>query len=194
MRAAKASRVQAYTHRYVAQWEIGQDPHEMAMRPLRAPLTVWATCGSTRAGKVNGNLLLGDGERVQAQRGPLWRDSGKQRGEAHEGKLQGWRERVMRLNVAGVLPSHAARLWHLFWTRAVKFARIADEKLPSGWSVRMQRPSPAVAGRHSLSCGSSRQRSPRPRHGAISGRARPWPTPHRPAACPIRRSCDYWSR
>ncbi len=118
MRAAKAARVQAYTHRDLAQWEIGQDPNEMAMRPLRAPLTVWATCGSTRGGKVNGNLLLGDGERVQAQRGPLWRDSGKQRGEAHEGKLQGWREMVMRLYVAGVLPSHAARLWHLFWTRA----------------------------------------------------------------------------
>src|SRR5260370_11819497 len=82
MRAAKAARVQAYTHRDLAQWEIGQDPNEMAMRPLRAPLTVWATGGSTRGGKVNGNPLLGDGGRLEAPRGPLWRARARQQREA----------------------------------------------------------------------------------------------------------------
>lgn len=82
--AAKPSRMQAHADRRRSQRQIHQDPHEVTMGTTRTALAIGTPRGPSGGDEIHADLVANDGQRVQAQPGPLRRDTGKERGNAHE--------------------------------------------------------------------------------------------------------------
>lgn len=83
IQAAKPPHMQAHTDWQFAQGEVCQGAPEVTVGPMRMALAIGTARSSGGGREIDDDLVVGDGQHVQAEPGPLRRDGGKQCGKTH---------------------------------------------------------------------------------------------------------------